>query len=121
MDIKMAKATIENAIKTRTDELAVLQLASDILNENFKAEFTTLEIAQKEANDGVVILNSRNGEIEGLKAVVMSKDAEIEDKVDTITTLQTEKEELQQKVKDLTPVDEVKPTENTLPVDEPIE
>jgi len=79
MDISQAKNFIANAIKTRTDELAVFQMASDLLNNTFKADFTNLEVAQKEANDGAAKLS-----------VATAEKADLQTKVATLTQNNTD-------------------------------
>lgn len=50
MDINQAKLLLANLIKSRTDELASLQLASNLLNDTFKDDFTARDTAAAEAD-----------------------------------------------------------------------
>lgn len=75
MEIIQAQVILQNLIKSKTDELQAAQLALDLLNNTFKADFTSLETAQKEANDG-------SAKVAELTTTVTNKDQEIS----TLTT-----------------------------------
>ena len=89
MDIKQAQQFIMNAIKSRTDELSVFQMASDILNNTFVADFTSLETAQQEANDLAATKNvAEQAKIEA-ETKMTSLTASLADKDSQIADLQT--------------------------------
>lgn len=73
MDITQAKQTLEIATSspnTPQGLVPILKMSLDLLNETFKPEFTSIENAQKEANDKVLEVNT-------LKAQVVEKEADI--------------------------------------------
>lgn len=87
-DIALAKQTLGTALKTRTDEIAALQVASDLLNDTFAAEFTNLELAQREATDFAAKLNEEKTAHEATKTDLEAKKATIVEQDATIVTLQ---------------------------------
>ena len=84
MDITLAKQIVEAAIKTRTEELDVLKLASEIINNTFSAEFTSITTAQNEASRLAAEKNEVIFQKTELQATLDSKETEI-------TTLKNEK------------------------------
>jgi chromosome segregation ATPase len=92
MEIKIAKLTLEQAIaspSTMQGSIPALQLALDLLNETFEADFISLETAQKEANDLAVSKNK--AEQEKLEALSL-KDSEIARITSETETVVEEKE-----------------------------
>lgn len=104
MEINIAKTTLEQAISspnTAQGVIPALQLALDLLNENFKAQFVSLATAQKEANDLAVTKNvAEQAKIEA-ETKMTSLTASLADKDSQIADLQTK---LDTPV-DITPVD----------------
>jgi arginine deiminase len=62
MEITTAQNIIKSAITNATNNLQALQIASDLLNNTYSAQFTALENAQKEANDLSLELNEKTKE-----------------------------------------------------------
>jgi ABC-type molybdate transport system ATPase subunit len=86
MDITQAKLVLENTVKRVTDELAVLIMARDIINETFKPEFTSIENAQKEANDKVLEVNAEKQKVSELTTRAETAEAKIVEKEAEVTT-----------------------------------
>ena len=94
MEIKIAKLTLEQAIaspSTMQGSIPALELALDLLNETFEADFISLETAQKEANDLAVSKNK--AEQEKLEALNL-KDSEIARITSETETVVEEKEKV---------------------------
>jgi uncharacterized coiled-coil protein SlyX len=115
MEITQAKLTLNNLIKSQTDELQATQLALDVLNNTFKADFVSLENAQKEANDKAAEVNAKNVDIATLNttvtdltSAVTEKDNAIEELSTTINEKQTALDDLSQQVQDATSLDDLK-------------
>lgn len=99
MEIKIAKLTLEQAIaspSTMQGSIPALQLALDLLNETFEADFISLETAQKEANDLAVSKNKAEQEkLEALNLIArITSETEtvVEEKEKVIATITSEKE-----------------------------
>lgn len=87
MDITTAQALLQSTINTKTDELAVLQLALSILNSTYQAEFTTRDTAVAEANDFSQKLNEEKAKTIALNATVNALEATVADKEAQVATL----------------------------------
>lgn len=108
MEITTAASIIKTAITNATNNLQALQIASDLLNNTYSAQFTALENAQKEANDLSLELNEKTKEcatlsdslttanvsISDLQNIVVEKSKNIDDLVSQVGTLQSDKEAL---------------------------
>jgi hypothetical protein len=103
MEINQAKLTLEQAIASPSTTQGVVQalrIALDLLNETFKAQFISLETAQKEANDLAVAKNkAEQDKLEALNLkdseiarITSETNAIIEEKEKTIATITSEKE-----------------------------
>ena len=115
MDIQLAKQTLENVVKSRIEDTNAIQLALDLLNEKFLADFSTLETAQKEADDNVAevarqknivaekesIISSVNSVLDTTKAELDVTKVELEDKKVTLVITTKEKDDLQIKANKL--------------------
>ena len=91
MEINIAKTTLQTAISSPNTPQGVvpaLQLALDLLNSTFKADFVSLETAQKEANDLAVAKNVAEQAKADAETKVISLTASITDKDSKITDLQ---------------------------------
>ena len=91
MEISQAKIILQTAISspnTMQGTVPALQLALDLLNNTFKANFVSLETAQKEANDLAVAKNVAEQAKTDAEAQVTSLTASITDKDSKIAELQ---------------------------------
>lgn len=98
MNIDLAKQTLEQFLNNKTADNNAVQLALDILNNTYKAEFTNLQVAQQEANDATA-------EVANQKNIVVEKEALIAEHEATIAsvnaTLDSTKSDLEAKITDL--------------------
>ena len=91
MEISQAKIILQTAISspnTMQGTVPALQLALDLLNNTFKANFVSLETAQKEANDLAVAKNVAEQAKADAETKVISLTASITDKDSKIAELQ---------------------------------
>ena len=96
MDISLSKQILETTIKSRTDELATLQLALDLLNGSFKVDFTNRDTAVNEANDLATKLSVEKNAHEATKAELVTEK-------NTTATLTAEKADLQTQLTAIVP------------------
>jgi predicted nucleic acid-binding Zn-ribbon protein len=115
MDITQAKITLANLIKTYTDNLEATQLASDILNDKFRADFTALETAQQEANDGAAALSAKVVELTTANAEIVNKTDAIQALNDIVSEKQAAIDEVNQKIKDATSLEDLKASTDIKP------
>ena len=90
MDISTAQLIIKNLITEKTQELATFQVASDLLNNTFKADFTAKETAQAEADSKSAELNAEKAKTASHQAEVDALNATLTDKEAVITDLQSQ-------------------------------
>jgi chromosome segregation ATPase len=121
MEITQAKIILTNLIKSQTDEFQATQLALDLLNETFKADFVSLETAQKEADDGAAKLSVINTSLEQVTADRDSQAKQVADLTLQVTDVQsqlddvtTQLTDLQTQVQTATTVDDLTNLQTTL-------
>ena len=117
MEITSAQLIIKNLITTRTSELLALQTASDLLNNTFKADFTALETAQKEANDKAIEVSAKTTDIANLTTTVQTLTTTVTNKDQEISDLTVTKEDLQSQLDTLQTAPIMTPPIDEKPVD----
>ena len=86
MDISIAKQKISVALAASQDNCDVLKLASDILNDKFKAEFIAIEQVKEELADTLATLSTTKAEKADLQTTVAQLTTEKETIVNELTS-----------------------------------
>ena len=87
MDTTQLKATLQNLINNRTDELAVFQAALSILDSTYKPNFDALITAQKEADDGAAKVADLTSQITDIQVKLDDATSQLSDANSQIATL----------------------------------